>query len=347
MAETDGTSLRRLGAAAPIAAIGLALGGTILASAATARPALPGLGLAGLGTLLAAGLLVAAALLSRSDFATRHALRIAGWAVLGTLLLGLVIGLIVLAGTPLPLYAAATLLSVSTIAHVLIGVRDVQRIRAESLARQREQFEVLNRLVRHNLRHEAQLLLFAAERLERDDVTDHDVAEELEDVADDLAEMNDVLDRSQTLISEEAGPTTTIDLGELLVELAEEAREAHPEASIEVVHPDECRVRSGQQLELAIVELLDNALEHGGRAPSVTIDAANRPEGVLLEIRDDGPGIPEEERALIQRELDIDQLAHSQGLGLWYVRWVLDAYGGDLEFEVDEGTTVRLALPAP
>lgn len=348
MAESDEDfSVRRLAAAALVAAIGLALGAGILASAGAADPTLPGWAVVGLGIAIAIVLVVAGALLHRARFTPAHTLRVAGWAGLGTVLLGVVIALIVLGGTPMPLYAAATLLAVSTFAHVLIGVRDVQRIRATELARRREQFEVLNRLVRHNLRHEAQLLLFAAERLERDDVADHDVADDLEAVAEDLSEMNDVLDRSQAVIREEAGPTATIDLRELLVDLAEEYREAYPDASIELVLPEECRVRSGEQLELAVAELLENALEHSGRTPSVTVDASNRPKGVLLEISDDGPGIPEEERAVVEREIDIDQLAHSKGLGLWFVRWVLDAYGGDLEFEVDDdGTTVRLALPA-
>lgn len=348
MAEThEGFSVRRLAAAVLVALIGLAIAAGILVSARAADPSLAGWAVVGLGIALAVVLVVAGVLLYRARFTPAHTLRVAGWAVLGTVLLGFVIELIVLGGTPMPLYAAATLLAVSAVAHVLVGVRAVQRIRASELARRREQFEVLNRLVRHNLRNEAQLLLFAAERLERDDVSDHDVADDLEAVAEDLSEMNDVLDRSQALIREEAGPATTIDLRELLVDLAEEYREAYPDASIELVLPEECRVRSGEQLELAVAELLENALEHTGRAPRVTVDASNRPKGVLLEISDDGPGIPEEERAVVERGVDIDQLDQGKGLGLWFVRWVLDAYGGDIEFDVDDdGTTVRLALPA-
>lgn len=344
--ENTTSSLARLLAAAVVVAIGLGLGLAIGVSARGTTLSLPGWALVVLGGVLSLTLVVAGGLLYRADFTPAHTVRVAGWAVLGTVLLALVIGLIGFAGTPIPLYAAATLLSVSTFAHVLIGVRDVQRIRATDLARQREKFEVLNRLVRHNLRHESQLLLFAAERLEREDVPDHDVAADVEDVARDLSTMNDTLGRSQELFR--ADPATeTIDLRDLLVDLAEGYREEYPDASIELVLPESCRVESGQQLRIAVAELLENALEHGGAAPAVTVDVTERQAGVLLEISDDGPGIPEEERAVIERAVDIGQLDHSQGLGLWYVRWVLDAYGGDIEFDVDdEGTTVRLALPA-
>ena len=93
------------------------------------------LALAGLGAVVSLVLLGAGYLLHRAAFAPAHTLRVAAWAVLGTGLLGLVVGLIALAGVTLPGHAIGTLLAVSALAHVLIGVRDIQRIRAEDLAR--------------------------------------------------------------------------------------------------------------------------------------------------------------------------------------------------------------------
>jgi hypothetical protein len=49
--------------------------------------------------LLAAILIVAGFLLQRASFDAKHALRVAGWATLGTVVLGLVVVLIVIAGT--------------------------------------------------------------------------------------------------------------------------------------------------------------------------------------------------------------------------------------------------------
>jgi signal transduction histidine kinase len=47
------------------------------------------------------------------------------------------------------------------------------------------------------------------------------------------------------------------------------------------------------------------------------------------------------------READIDQLSHSQGLGLWFVRWVMDTYDGSIEIDSDDGgTRVELGFPA-
>lgn len=47
------------------------------------------------------------------------------------------------------------------------------------------------------------------------------------------------------------------------------------------------------------------------------------------------------------READIDQLSHSQGLGLWFVRWVMDHHDGSIDIDADDGASVRLTFPAP
>jgi len=342
------SEVQRVGSAAIVSALGIALAVPTMGRLLLGSDTLAGLALAGLGTVLALVLIAAGLLLVRAEFAPAYTLRIAGWALLGTVVLGLVLVLIGLSGVALPVHAGATLLSVSAFAHVLIGVRDVQRIRAEDVARQREKLAVLNRLARHNLRHEAQLLVFAAERLP--DATDREtresVAADVETVASDLTEMNEALGRSQDLISSDGGPTV-VDLTELVEEAVADVSEAHPTASVEVSVPADCRVIAGEQLQRAVTELIENAVVHAGDAPDVRVQAETTRGRVTLRVVDDGPGIPEEERAVVTREADIDQLAHSQGLGLWFVRWVMDAYDGEFGIEsTGEGTEVSIGLPA-
>lgn len=340
--------VERLGSAAVVSMLGAALAVPTIGRIVTGGETLPGLALAGLGTVLALVLVAAGVLLAWAEFTPHHTLRISGWAILGTIVLGLVLALIALSGVDLPVYAGATLLSVSAFAHVLIGVRDVQRIRAEDVARQREKLAVLNRLARHNLRHEAQLLVFAAGRLPdaTDRPTREDVAADVEAVAADLTEMNETLGQSQELIRSDTAPST-VDLSDLVAGAVADVREDHPDAAVEVSVPDGCRVVAGDQLQRAVAELIENAVQHAGDAPDVRVQADRDRGRVTLRVVDDGPGIPEEERAVVTREVDIDQLAHSQGLGLWFVRWVMDAYGGEFGIEAtDEGTVVSIGLPA-
>ncbi len=342
--------LERLGSAAIVSLLGIGFAVPTAGALLGGGMGLPGIALAGLGIVLSLVLLAAGVLLARADFTPIHTMRIAGWAMLGTVLLGLVLVLIRLSGVPLPLEAGATLLAVSAFAHVLIGVRDVQRIRAEDLARQREKFAVLNRLARHNLRHEAQLLVFAAERLRsaEDQETRDAIATDVESAASDLTDMNDALRASQELIRQGDGQRRILDLGDVVDMAIEDVREAYPAARIDASVPDSCRVVAGDQLHRAVVELVENAIVHvDSDDPEVHISAERIGGQVQLRIVDEGPGIPESERAVVTREVDIDQLAHSQGLGLWFVRWVMDAYEGAFDINSsDQGTVVELRLPA-
>lgn len=341
--------LKRVGGATVIGLFGLGLlAANLLRLSTLAGPPVELL-IAGLGSVVSLVLVAAAVLLARSEFDPAHALRIAGWATLGTVVLGAVLWLIVRSGVPLPTFAAARLLSVSTFAHVLIGVRDVQRIRAEDVARQGEKLAVLNRVTRHNLRHEAQQLVWVRTRLadgvespeERDAL-----AADIDDVTANLERVNDVLSRSQSLFRGDTGSAAPVDLAAAVEAVVAEARERHPDATITVDVPDGCAVVGGEHLRHAIAELVENALVHADGTPRVGVEATADGDAVTLRVVDDGPGIPEPDRSVIAREAEVTQLTHGQGLGLWFVRWVTDACGADFRLDSgDDGTTVTLRLP--
>jgi signal transduction histidine kinase len=305
----------------------------------------PGTVLAAVGTLLSTVLVLGGYLLLRDETTATHVPRIAGWAVLGTVLLGLIVVLIDLTGVGIPLFAGATLLSVSTFAHVIIGVRDVQRIRAEELAQQREKLAVLNRLVRHNLRHEAQYLLGAKSMLTSADAPDEreTISADVGEVAEQLTEMHDTLERTQQIIRRGSRSNSEVDLGEAAARVVSEYRQAHPEATITVDVPGGLTVSAGPELGNVIEELLENAVVYTEGSPEIGVTAGRTNGGVRLTVTDNGPGIPEPDRSVITREADIDQMTHAQGLGLWFVRWAMDAYGGGFSLETGEdGTIVSL-----
>jgi signal transduction histidine kinase len=306
------------------------------------------LALAGLGAVIALVLIAAAGLLLRFELAPEHALRVAGWAALGTAVLGLVLVLIALSESTLSPFAGATLLSVSTFAHVLIGVRDVQRIRVEDVERQREQLSVLNRLVRHNLRHVAQQLLFVQSRLPdaESERTRVNLAENIHDLATGLTDMNDQLSASQQLIEDERPRAQSADLSSAVESVVAEYQESHPVAEIRLTTGTDRAVVGGAYVRQALAELVENAVEHTGDTPSVTVETTDDGAFATVEVTDTGPGVPELEQSLISREERISQLNHSQGLGLWFVRWVADALDGDLDIETTgTGTTARLQIP--
>ncbi len=103
-----------------------------------------------------------------------------------------------------------------------------------------------------------------------------------------------------------------------------------------------------QDLEEMVGNLLENAAKYGGGRVFVTL-SASAADQILIEIEDDGDGIPAEARAdLFQRGARLDTGKPGTGLGLAIVRDVAEIYGGSVELGESEdlgGLSARLTLP--
>lgn len=323
-------AIRRLFTVGSIALTGLLLlVPNLLALAGGLPPA--GIAIAVVGSVLSTVLLVASGLLYRSDTSTRHVTRVAGWNLLGFVVLGgVLVAASAVVGPDVPLYVASDILAVSAFAHLVIGVNDIQRIRARELAREQEKLAVVNRLLRHNLRHEAQILLGYGDAIE-DDVARRKV----NDVAERLGEMNDRARELQELLGAVVESDESVRLASVVAAATARLREAHPDATIEVSVPDDLVVSGDERLERVVFELAENALVHGD-GERVTITAESTGARVELGILDEGEGLPRMERAVLNRETPISQVSHSKGVGLWLSKWTAESFGGEVGFS-DEG----------
>ena len=219
----------------------------------------------------------------------------------------------------------------------LVSLRDVTD------RRQREQrIDVLNRLLRHNIRNEMNVVRGNADLL-----TDSVGPDELDRIDRIIRTVDNIVDRSNKIgrVSEalERQRPEPLRLGPLVEQAVAETRERHPDAAISLSCPDDCWVAGAPSLTLAFEELLDNAADHGG--PNVEISATTTAAGIEVRVSDDGPGIADHERAVI-RSGEETPLQHGSGVGLWLVKWVVRNVGGTLRFEDGDGTTVVVELPA-
>lgn len=103
-------------------------------------------------------------------------------------------------------------------------------------------------------------------------------------------------------------------------------------------------------LGTVIQQLVENAVVHGGEGP-IEVSADDAGDGwVEVAIRDDGPGIPEEqhEAALGRFRRVSDPSAPGAGLGLYLARRLVEGMGGELSLRSgrDAGCTVLVRLPA-
>ena len=103
------------------------------------------------------------------------------------------------------------------------------------------------------------------------------------------------------------------------------------------------------QLELALLNLVNNALDAMPSGGVLAVAVAPSAEGVRVEVRDTGTGIPPD---LLPRIFDpwvtTKEAGRGSGLGLSIAREVLAAHGGTIavKSEVGVGSTFTLTLPA-
>jgi signal transduction histidine kinase len=97
-------------------------------------------------------------------------------------------------------------------------------------------------------------------------------------------------------------------------------------------------------IERAVMNLIQNAIEHGGNAGRIRI-AVSAP--AMIEVADEGSGVPQEERERIFEPFHrLRPRSHGAGLGLNLVREIMQLHGGHIEVVDDaaKGACFRMAF---
>ncbi len=97
-------------------------------------------------------------------------------------------------------------------------------------------------------------------------------------------------------------------------------------------------------LQGALVNILDNALVHGGAGVRIEVRLEALEGALRLLIRDNGPGVAEDQLPHIFDPF-FTTAAQGTGLGLAVVQAVVLDHGGDLACRVDQGAIFELTLP--
>ncbi len=106
------------------------------------------------------------------------------------------------------------------------------------------------------------------------------------------------------------------------------------------------------RIEQVLLNLLTNAIRYAANTPYIDIRLRHSEHNALLDVRDYGPGMPEDKlQAVFLRFVQIEHVERATqgglGLGLFLCKEIVTAHGGTIKVhsKVDQGATFTVCLP--
>jgi PAS domain S-box-containing protein len=212
----------------------------------------------------------------------------------------------------------------------------------EELAQTNEELEILNRIVRHDIQNDMNVVQGHAQLVEAK--LDEDDRDAIEPVLHNTQHAIELTEAVRDLITAatdgEDLEMEPIDLVDLLEQELERARVAHGEATFTLEVPEtdgRIEVWGTSMFSSVITNLRSNAVRHNDTdEPRIDIAVALDPETVTIRVADNGPGVPEDKRDEIfgRGEKGLD--SPGSGIGLYLVDTLVEEFGGSVHVEGNE-----------
>lgn len=235
-----------------------------------------------------------------------------------------------------------------TIAPVLDENGDVERFVAvnneiterkeyeRTLEEQRDRLELLNQVVRHDIRNDLTVIKGRARMLEEHvDEAEEEHLREIGRSAEKATErMKTARDLTRTMLRQDER-LEAVRLDRVLESRIDAIRSQHEHAILTTdgILP-EVSVRADPMLEAVFENLLQNAILHNDEdIPEVTVGVDVGDETVVVSVADNGPGVPDAQKEAIFGKGEKSLDSPGTGLGLYLVRTLVDRYGGEVWVE--------------
>jgi PAS domain S-box-containing protein len=230
---------------------------------------------------------------------------------------------------------------------------------AEQEARRRADFEQhLIGIVSHDLRNPLNAILMSATQLLRQEGLGEPQRRSLQRILSSAQRatrmLTELLDFTQARMGG-ALPVTPrpLDLHELTCQVLEEVQLAHPSRCIVLEQSGDGRGEwDGDRLAQLITNLVSNALTYGDERRAVQVRTLGQSDEVVLSVHNEGAPIPAEMMPQLFHPLRRGTSKgsrgnHSIGLGLFIVKHIVDAHGGNIHVDstAENGTTFTVCLP--
>ncbi|QSG04439.1 sensor histidine kinase [Halapricum desulfuricans] len=226
------------------------------------------------------------------------------------------------------------------------GERERER---ERLADEREKLALVNRIVRHDIGNDLQVIAGTADVLERH--VDADGQDALERLQRTTSEAMDLTERLRTFVSameDDDADLRPVAVRQVIRTQVENFRERNPGVTVSLESVPDIAVRADELLASVLHNLLSNAVAHNDSdAPHVVVTVETDAETVSIRVADDGPGIAEAERETLFERGELGADSDGSGIGLYIVDMLVDRYGGSITVEDSDlgGAAFGLELP--
>lgn len=235
---------------------------------------------------------------------------------------------------------------------VLGYARDVTELKEyeQQLETQLDNLDVLNKMVRHDIRNEIQVVRAYAESLESH--VDDEGEEYVEQVLDGARAAGEITetarDVAEVMVQADA-ELAPVGFRSVLEGEIDDVRSSHEAAVVTVDGsiPD-VQILADDMFESVARNLLNNAIVHNDKdVPQITVTATETEENVLLRVADNGPGIADDRKERIFDEGEQGLDSNGTGLGLYLVQTLVDRYEGEVWVEDNDPTGAVFFVELP
>ncbi|RLM39160.1 PAS domain-containing sensor histidine kinase [Haloarcula sp. Atlit-120R] len=221
--------------------------------------------------------------------------------------------------------------------------------------KEREQrLMVMSRVLRHNIRNKLTVIRgnsrLLKEELDSPGFTVDAASGHIERIENASEELDSLAERARTFdrAIERDLRSGTFHLQQALTAVQSDLTEQYSEVTIKVAPTDAEVSGDRMAIDLILEILVENVLEYSDLSdPTIELTAEETPSGqVTVEVDTDGSAIPDMERDVLTSETE-GPVAHSRGLGLWAVMWLVRRLGGSVTMDEDHGDGTRVELVFP
>jgi Signal transduction histidine kinase len=248
-----------------------------------------------------------------------------------------------------------------------ISYAQTRKAQTDAIQQQRNELQVLNWVIRHEIRNDAAIILGWANELMPDSASERRSLNRIEDASDHIVKLTKSVGGLVNTLEDDKAELNAIEMTSVLEAEATRLQETHDSVTITVADgsPESVSVRANEFLGTVFRNVLSSAIERNaadGQHIEISVQPPTRTESestidpvstdggdsdtyVWVSVKDDGEVIDHLTSESLTTTLDTRE-ADETHIGLYFVNRFMTQYGGEVRLEDDapDGKIIRLGF---